>query len=134
MDFNSASLGHSNYGDAADHFHDEFALPQLDDIKIDYHPSSQIPSTIHHFSDFSRSRPTEDYVPHNSAPWEPFRTRFDFEVAEIALEAKLTKEQTNRLFDLIHRSAGGEEFTLQNHDEVQTLWSMTSQHFMPVGH
>ncbi|KAG2116194.1 hypothetical protein BD769DRAFT_1629852 [Suillus cothurnatus] len=101
---------------------------ELDDIKVEYHPHSQIPSTVHHFSEFSRSCSTEDDVPCNNSPWEPFRTRLDFEVAEIALEAAMTKDQTNRLLDLIHRSAGGNDtFTLQNHDEVCSLWDLASQ-------
>ncbi|KAG1788983.1 uncharacterized protein HD556DRAFT_1433910 [Suillus plorans] len=96
---------------------DQEPLPQLDDIKVDYHPHSQIPSTIHHFADFSRTRPTEASVPRNHAPWEPFRTRLDFEVAEIALEAALNTDQTNRLLSLVHRSA------------LRELWSTASQRF-----
>ncbi|KAG1890418.1 uncharacterized protein F5891DRAFT_1131709 [Suillus fuscotomentosus] len=102
----------------------------LDDIKVEHHPHSQIPSTVHRFSEFSCSCPTEDYVPHNDSPWEPFRTRLDFEVAEIALEAAMTKDQTNRLINLIHRSASGNDmFTLQNHDEVRSLWDLASQRY-----
>ncbi|KAG2090890.1 uncharacterized protein F5147DRAFT_755445 [Suillus discolor] len=71
-------------------------------------------------------------VPWNHAPWEPFQTWLNFEVAEIALEAALTAEQTNHLLSLIHRSARRDEtFTLQNHDEVQELWSTASQCFTP---
>ncbi|KAG2118345.1 hypothetical protein BD769DRAFT_1629698 [Suillus cothurnatus] len=107
-------------------------LPQLDDIKVDYHPHSQILSTIHHFTDFSRTRPMEASVPQNHTPWEPFQTCLNFEVAEIALEAALTTEQTNCLLSLIHRSTcRGGTFTLQNHDEVRELWSTASQHFTP---
>ncbi|KAG1814111.1 hypothetical protein EV424DRAFT_1348837 [Suillus variegatus] len=103
---------------------------ELDDIKVEHHPHSQIPSTVHRFSEFSRSCPTEDYVPRNDSPWEPFRTRLDFEVAEIALEAAMTKDQTNRLLNLIHRSASGNDtFTLQNHDEVRSLWDLASQRY-----
>ncbi|KAG1822156.1 hypothetical protein EV424DRAFT_1321938, partial [Suillus variegatus] len=111
---------------------DQEPLPQLDDIKVDYHPHSQIPSTIHHFADFSRTRPTEASVPRNHAPWEPFRTRLDFEVAEIAFEAALNADQTNRLLSLVHRSARSDKtFTLRNHDEVRELWSTASQRFTP---
>ncbi|KAG2142230.1 uncharacterized protein EDB93DRAFT_1241592 [Suillus bovinus] len=106
----------------------------LDDIKIKYHPHSQIPSTVHSFSEFSHSCPTEDYVPHNDSPWEPFHTQLDFKVAEIALEAAMTKDQTNRLLNLIHRSASGNDtFTLQNHDEVHSLWDLASQLSVPLG-
>ncbi|KAG1840639.1 hypothetical protein F4604DRAFT_1598758 [Suillus subluteus] len=104
--------------------------PELDDIKVEYHPHSQISSTVHHFSEFTRSRMTEHTVPRNNTPWEPFRTRLDFEIAEIALEAAMTKDQTNRLLDLVHRSASGnDKFTLQNHDEVRSLWDLASQRY-----
>ncbi|KAG2142988.1 hypothetical protein DEU56DRAFT_870535 [Suillus clintonianus] len=106
--------------------------PRRDDIKVEYHPHSKLPSTVHHFADFSRKCPTEDSVPRSTSPWEPFRTRLDFEIAEIALEAAMTKEQTNRLIDLVHRSANGQEsFTLQNHNEVRSFWAMASERFTP---
>ncbi|KAG1875976.1 hypothetical protein C8R48DRAFT_768824 [Suillus tomentosus] len=96
-------------------------LPQaykLDDIKVEYHPHSKLPSVVHHFADFSGSCSSEGQVPCNDAPWEPFQMQLDFEVAEIALKAAMTKEQTNRLLDLVHRSASGtDKFTLQSHDE-----------------
>ncbi|KAG1756155.1 hypothetical protein EDD22DRAFT_981579 [Suillus occidentalis] len=104
----------------------------LDDIKVEYHPHSRIPSTIHPFSEFTRRRPTEDTIPRSASPWEPFRTRLDFEVAEIALAATMTKDQTNRLFELVRRAASAkEDFTLQSHDEVRTLWKMASERFTP---
>ncbi|KAG2104264.1 hypothetical protein BD769DRAFT_1630826 [Suillus cothurnatus] len=98
---------------------EEFAnIVRKAEKKVEYHPHSQIPSTVHHFSEFSRSCSTEDDVPRNNSPWEPFRTRLDFEVAEIALEAAMTKDQTNRLLDLVHRSASGNDtFMLQNHEK-----------------
>ncbi|KAG2127657.1 hypothetical protein DEU56DRAFT_694813, partial [Suillus clintonianus] len=59
----------------------------------------------------------------STSPWEPFRTRLDFEVAEITLAASMTKDQTNRLFELMRRAVSAQEdFTLQSHDEVRTLW------------
>ncbi|KAG1904191.1 uncharacterized protein F5891DRAFT_1126623 [Suillus fuscotomentosus] len=102
------------------------------DIKVEYHPHSKIPSTIHRFVDFSHHRSMEDSVPRSTSLWEPFRMRLDFEVAEIALEAVMTKDQTNRLFNLLHRSACGKEaFTLQSHDEVHSFWEMASKRFTP---
>lgn len=119
--------------DAPDLHHPNEPPYELDDIKVEYHPHSKKPPSVHHFSEFSRSRPSEGQIPRNNSPWEPFRTRLDFEVAEIALEAALTKEQTNRLLDLVHRSASGTDpFTLQSHDEVRSLWEMASQRYTPV--
>jgi len=128
IDFDPAVLA-----DVPDLDHPNELPHELDDIKVEYHPHSERPSTIHQFSDFSRSRPLEGQVPRNNSPWEPFRTRLDFEVAEIVLEAALTKEQTNRLLDLVHQSANGADtFTLQSHDEVRSLWEMASQRYTPV--
>ncbi|KAG1850125.1 hypothetical protein F4604DRAFT_1934564 [Suillus subluteus] len=99
LDFNMALPGlQSHYDDANPA--DQEPLLQLDDIKVDYHPHSQIPSTIHHFADFSCTRPMEASVPWSHTPWEPFWTQLDFEVAEIALEAALNTDQTNRLLSL----------------------------------
>jgi hypothetical protein len=75
---------------------------ELDDIKVKHHPHSKQPPSVHHFSEFSCSRPSEGQIPRNNSPWEPFWTRLDFEVAEITLEAVLTKEQISQLLDLIH--------------------------------
>ena len=117
------SSDHQHHNDTSDGVDDDAPLvPQLDDIKVEYHLHSRIPSTVHLFSDFSRCHPTEDTMPRSASPWEPFRTRLDFEVAEIALAAAMTKDQTNRLFELMRRAASTkEDFTLQSHDEVRTL-------------
>lgn len=45
----------------------------------------------------------------------------------------MTKEQTNRLLSLVHQSASGKDaFTLQNHDEVRSLWDLASQCYTRV--
>jgi len=136
VDLVPVSSDHQHHDDANDGVNDDAPLaPQLDDIKIKYHPHSKIPSTVHAFSNFSCHCPTEDTMPHHTSPWEPFCTRLDFEVAEIALAAMMTKDQTNRLFELMRRAASTkEDFTLQSHDEVHTLWKMASEWFTPVSH
>ncbi|KAG1901334.1 uncharacterized protein F5891DRAFT_1128092 [Suillus fuscotomentosus] len=133
MYFVPVSSDHQHHDNANDGVNDDAPpAPQLDDIKIEYHPHSKIPSTVHPFSDFSCHHPTEDTMPRHASPWEPFCTRLDFEVAEIALAAAMTKDQTNRLFELMRRAASAkEDFTLQSHDEVCTLWKMASERFTP---
>ncbi|KAG1829439.1 hypothetical protein EV424DRAFT_1470719 [Suillus variegatus] len=96
---------------------------------------TMIPLTVHPFSEFTRHHPTEDTIPCSASPWEPFRTRLDFEVAEIVLAAAMMKDQTNQLFELVRRTASAkEDFTLQSHNEVRTLWKMASKRFTPVSH
>ncbi|KAG2138254.1 hypothetical protein BD769DRAFT_1384774 [Suillus cothurnatus] len=133
VDFVPVSSDHQHHDDANDGVNDDAPLaPQLDDIKIEYHPHSKIPSTVHPFSDFSCHHSTEDTMPRHTSPWEPFHTRLNFEVADIALAAVMTKDQTDRLFELMrHAASAKEDFTLQSHDEVRTLWKMASERFTP---
>jgi hypothetical protein len=41
----------------------------------------------------------------NPRPWWPFQSQTDFEVAELALEAALTKKQTEQLIKCLMRCA-----------------------------
>ncbi|KIK39918.1 hypothetical protein CY34DRAFT_25041 [Suillus luteus UH-Slu-Lm8-n1] len=109
---------------------------ELDDIQVKHHPHSQLPSTIHHFTEFSRSCPTtEECTPHNNSLWEPFRTWLDFEIVEIALKAAMTKDQTNHLLNLFHWStSGNDSFTLHNHDKVRSPWDLASQCYTRFQH
>jgi hypothetical protein len=57
----------------------------------------------------------------------PFRTRLDFEIAELILDSALNKEQTNRLISLLNRCAGPtENFTIRNQDELLKFWDLAS--------
>jgi len=65
-------------------------------------------------------------------PWYPFRSRLDFEFADLALEAALSKEQTNRLLKLAQRiRSNKEQFTLRDYNDVECSWRAGS-HRMPA--
>ena len=101
---------------------------QLDDIKVEYHPNSGIPEQIHAFTNF-KCGPTslESAPPPNKQPWLPFKSRLEFEVAEIALEAAMNNEQTDRLIDLFNRCASRQEkFTFKNHKDIRNMWDAVS--------
>ena len=76
---------------------------QLDDIKIEYHPKSGEQEKVFRFHEYTDSCPAPS-VPPNKEPWKPFRTRLDFEVAELLLDARMNKKHTSRLLALIHHS------------------------------
>ncbi|KAG2093553.1 hypothetical protein BD769DRAFT_1615706 [Suillus cothurnatus] len=105
--------------------------PEVDDIQIRYHPNSGRPMQVHHFEDY-RCGPGAPVVSPtiDPEPWRPFRTRIDFEVAELAHEAALTHEQIDRLIRLIHRSRC-ELFTLRNHKDVRNTWDAASYKLTP---
>ncbi|KAG1849526.1 hypothetical protein F4604DRAFT_1883786 [Suillus subluteus] len=102
--------------------------------KVEYHPKSGIPTKVQAFGDFKRqpahyslwSAPDPD-----TRPWRPFKSRLEFDVAKIALEAALNNEQTDRLLDICRRCAQkSEKFTFHNHKDVRAKWDAASQRLM----
>lgn len=68
-------------------------------------------------------------VPPEKYPWEPFRSRLDFEISEIALEAALNRSQLDRLIKLIHRAAQKDEndfFSIKTAGEMKLMWDLAS--------
>ncbi|KAG0695732.1 hypothetical protein DFH29DRAFT_786850, partial [Suillus ampliporus] len=103
-------------------------VPQhdVDDIKVEYHPSSGCPTQVYHFEDYGCGAGAPTAVPKaDPEPWNLFRTHIDFEVAELAHEAGLSYEQLDRLIELVHRSKF-ELFILRNHKDVQDMWEVAS--------
>jgi hypothetical protein len=57
----------------------------------------------------------------------------EFDVAEIALEAALNNDQTDRLLDICRRCAAqSEKFTFKNHKDVRAKWDAVSQRLTGV--
>jgi len=109
---------------------------QLDDIKVEHHPNSGIPMQVHAFSDFQRcpvqasswSAPEPD-----PEPWRPFKSRLEFDIAEIALEGAFNNAQTDCLLDICRCCAWhSEKFTFQNHKDVRAKWDVASQRITGV--
>jgi hypothetical protein len=101
--------------------------PQLDDFRTEFHPASGKAPIIAHFDDYGCSQQFKYNKPPDRTPWSPFKTRLDFEIAELILLAALNKEQTTTLISLLKRCAGGDEsFTLRSHDEIKKKWEIAS--------
>ncbi|KAG2073422.1 hypothetical protein BDR04DRAFT_1152194 [Suillus decipiens] len=109
---------------------------QLDDIKVEYHPKSGIPTKVQAFGDF-KCQPAHYsswLIPDpDMHPWHPFKSCLEFNVAEIVLEAALNNKQTDCLLDICHCCAQkSEKFTFHNHKDVCAKWDAASQHLMGV--
>ncbi|KAI0073150.1 hypothetical protein K474DRAFT_1710969 [Panus rudis PR-1116 ss-1] len=108
----------------------------IDDIVTVYHPSSGRERKHSRFEDFKRGA-QEDLqdtykLYEQFTPWSPFRSRVDFEFAEIVLQARLSQRETDRLISLFHRCIKGEQdFTLKNHKDVQDTWKAASEQLTP---
>jgi hypothetical protein len=97
-----------------------------DDIKTEYHPHSQRPPETVHFEDYN-ARKHARYELNDEEPWRPFRSRIDFEFAEITLKAALDKDLTDSLIRLVHRSINETgSFTLKNHADMQDMWNKSA--------
>ena len=105
-----------------------------DDIRTEYHTSSNRPPVTVRFEDYGRSQLASESrgSATSSRPWKPFSQRIDYEVADLIHDAVMTKAQTNKLLSLMHRCAGGEHLKLKNHSDVQKRWDQSTVHHTPV--
>ncbi|KAK7433751.1 hypothetical protein VKT23_020578 [Stygiomarasmius scandens] len=104
------------------------AEPESNDkIKTEFHPSTNIPDKYESFDEFGKREKLDSGIPLQQHPWEPFPTRFDYEVAEFALQAGLNKGLTDELINLIHKgSSPGIKLSINNSADMDKLWDMAS--------
>ncbi|KAG1819402.1 hypothetical protein DFJ58DRAFT_720208 [Suillus subalutaceus] len=104
---------------------------------------NNIPSNFGSHSNYLRSSRhiQDEYHPHtgdtqspviDDEPWQPFSCRADFEFAELAHRAALSKDQTNELLKFIWRVADGRtNFTFKTHNDVSAAWTRASSQLTP---
>ncbi|KAF9456128.1 hypothetical protein BDZ94DRAFT_1276449 [Collybia nuda] len=103
------------------------SLPNMGDVKTEYHPHSQIGTKMQSFEEYISSCPPP--VEPDIEPWLPFKSRLDFEIAEVMLEAALNCSQKDRLIKLIHRAVENsphDPFTLENGKGLDDMWDSAS--------
>lgn len=108
--------------------------PELDSIKIEFHPASGRPAKITSFGDYGRDH-YPDPIPPDRRPWTPFQSRIDFEIAELSLEAALNHSQLDRLIKLVHCAANRDpenSFTIKSAGEMKKVWEEASRLRTPV--
>ncbi|KAF5346809.1 hypothetical protein D9757_013487 [Collybiopsis confluens] len=103
--------------------------PEPDDIKIEYHPSSGRPVKHMPFHEYGKQKDLCGIpVPSDLAPWKPWRSRIDFEVAKLALESSMSEDQINTLITILNCvSQGHDNFTLKDNKEIQKMWDLTAE-------
>lgn len=101
---------------------------QYDDYKTVHHPHSKLSTTVCRFEDYSPHEDTsasnkEDAPETDKTPWSPFRTRLDFEFAELIQECRMNKPQTDRLIKLISTALDSpEQFQLIDEEDLAKTW------------
>jgi hypothetical protein len=104
--------------------HNSQSRLSIGDIKIDYHPNTKrVPDIISFKTYQARKKPKKPKL-NTKKPWMPFGTRSEFEFAEVALRAGLTKNQVNALIQVMQRCIEGEDsFKIRDHDHLCTIWN-----------
>ncbi|KAJ8074178.1 hypothetical protein PM082_012470 [Marasmius tenuissimus] len=101
---------------------------EQDAFQTVYHPSSGRPTITQRFEEYGMTSQEGSPIPPGAEPWRPFRTRIDFEVAELALCSAMNAEQTTTLIRLLQCVARGfDRFTLDSHAEMQATWDLAAE-------
>ncbi|KAI0035349.1 hypothetical protein K488DRAFT_43506 [Vararia minispora EC-137] len=105
---------------------------QIDDIRTEYHPRSGRQTETVHFDDYGRKQTLSNPVP-TAEPWKPsFKTREDFELAEIMLEACMNETLTDRLLKIFQSCAEGRgKVTFRSYSDVNQAWEHASTRLAP---
>lgn len=100
-------------------------IPDIDDIKIEFHPKSGRPTKFYRFDDYvAQEGQSTGEKAADPEPWKPFRTRLDFEIAELMLDSHLNAGQSAILLSLIRKAiAQPADFTLSSTDELEKFWT-----------
>ena len=132
-----------NRGVSLDCEHGQGANPQdvvgtsnLDsDIRVEYHPNS---GRDHKTLTLEEFQCAHSAVPHtrpaDAEPWLPFKTREDFEFAEIAQETGMSKKQIDALIHLFRKciDIGKESFTFSNYNDMHRTLMLASERLPKV--
>lgn len=109
--------------------------PKASDFVIEYHPHSKRATRIISTEEFKASLidnsvPTS---PPDDNPWRPFRSREDFEFAELVHDASLNRPQIERFIKLIQccQDAPG-AFTFRKYSDLKDSLESASRILTPV--
>ena len=101
--------------------------PSVGDIKIEYHPDTKRVPDFIPLKTYQARQKHKKPRSNTRKPWMPFRSRSEFEFAEVALKAGLTKNQVDTLIHVIHQHARGEDsFDIRDHDHMHTIWDTSA--------
>lgn len=105
---------------------------QVDDIQVEYHYSAKRPAAVYAFEDFKRNFTGPRRRP-DDQPWHPFKSRTDFEFAELVHEAHLSNRQVKRLLAIIDKiSDKKDRFTFKTADDVDRAWAKAKLRYPSV--
>lgn len=105
--------------------------PEAHKFAITYHPNSGRAPEIQEGLDGGNKKPSP---PRNLEPWSPyFKSREDFEIAEVIMRVGVRKADCNRIFKAVKRCLSGKgSFNLNTFSDVQGAWERASSQLTTV--
>lgn len=117
-------------------------LPLMDHVRYEYHPRSKRKEReeivdLEEYTkrrrqpggDRSRSKATADAKP----PHFPFKTRIDFDFAELVFRTSMAKAEITQLLSLVRRCVNREDdLTFPDFDALQASWNEAQHLVRPV--
>lgn len=100
------------------------------DVLVEAHPHSGKPSVITPLDDYGANAPEPSMI-FEENPWAPFRTRLDFDIAELIQDTHMNKSQIDRTLKLIHQSIRTPaDFTLSDGTDLENVWKAARQKYI----
>lgn len=102
---------------------------------IEYHPHSKKATRVLSTEEFKRSLidESEPAAPPDDEPWRPFRSREDFEFAELVNDASLNQTQIKKLIKFVRKCQDKPgSFTIKNYDDLEDSLTTASKLLTPV--
>jgi hypothetical protein len=108
--------------------------PTIDEFTTQFHPHSGQPLETQMFMDCSYKHGSSRLLPVNAEPWRPFfNTCEDFELAEILMEAGVSKDHSDCLLKLFKKClSGNSTLTYSNYSDIKNSWDRTAAQLTPV--
>lgn len=106
---------------------ERFRSPTVNDICETYHPRTGRPTRLHSFEEYKSERQEPDPDALDDQPWKPFRSRADFEFAELTLEARMNRGQIDRLIAIVDSIVTRQSaFSFKGYSDVDAAWQLAS--------
>ncbi|KAG6904007.1 hypothetical protein DXG01_013245, partial [Tephrocybe rancida] len=97
-------------------------VPQVDDFRTTYHPSSGRPTKYDAFENYG-TRPSNP-LPFDDKPWLPFHSEIEFVFAKIMLDCAISNKNVDALINVVRAllESGG-PFEVKDHKDLENLWT-----------
>jgi hypothetical protein len=104
--------------------------PNIDDIRVEHHPSANVPTEHFAYEDYTSAIPDPDpnVLPSSERePWSAFRSRLNFELAEFMQDVRLNEGEIKRLLSIVDQVASRpSQYSIVDMKDLKDMWKSAS--------